>query len=86
MTPQRLMFCSVLLPLLGACAQPATESKAQAEPKPIGTPNPASAYCIKLGGRLEILKNADGGQYGMCHLPDGSSVEEWELFRRDHKQ
>ncbi|MEE9877844.1 MAG: DUF333 domain-containing protein [Stenotrophomonas maltophilia] len=31
-----------------------------------------------------MKKNVEGGEYGMCHLPDGSQVEEWELFRRDN--
>lgn len=48
--------------------------------------NPASAYCVSLGGKVEIRKTATGDEYGICHLPDGSVVEEWTLFRRDHKQ
>ena len=47
--------------------------------------NPASAHCVKKGGKLEIVKEA-AGEKGMCHLPDGSVVEEWELFRRDNPQ
>jgi putative hemolysin len=43
--------------------------------------NPASAYCISVGGRLEIRKDAQGGEAGYCHLPDGRVVEEWQLFR-----
>jgi len=47
--------------------------------------NPASEHCVKKGGRLEIVKEASG-EKGMCHLPDGTVVEEWELFRRDNPQ
>jgi putative hemolysin len=47
--------------------------------------NPASVYCQKLGGKT-IMKSNDKGQYGMCQLPDGSQIEEWELYRRDHPQ
>lgn len=47
--------------------------------------NPASEHCVKKGGRLEIVKEA-AGEKGMCHLPDGTVVEEWELFRRDNPQ
>lgn len=50
----------------------------------IGMPNPASEYCIKQGGKLEIRKNSDG-EYGLCHLLNGSTIEEWELFRSNHK-
>lgn len=45
--------------------------------------NPASEHCIEKGGRLEIVKG-ESGEKGMCHLPDGTVVEEWELFRRDN--
>lgn len=45
-----------------------------------GMANPASAHCVKLGGRLEIRDGANG-QSGYCHLPDGRVVEEWALFR-----
>lgn len=60
--------------LAGCTASPkATESATIA--------NPASEHCVKIGGRLEIRQEA-GGQVGYCHLPDGSVVEEWELFRK----
>ncbi|HCA17267.1 MAG: DUF333 domain-containing protein [Alcaligenes sp.] len=66
-----------LVGLLSACA-----NQAATQP-PIGLANPASAYCIEKGGRLEIV-NTPAGQVGMCTLPDGSVIEEWELMRRDH--
>lgn len=44
--------------------------------------NPASEHCVKKNGKLEIVKEAAGDK-GMCHLPDGAVIEEWELFRRD---
>ncbi|GAB1575313.1 DUF333 domain-containing protein [Bordetella petrii] len=52
-------------------------------PQPIGMPNPASAYCVERGGKLAIEDRA-GGQVGICTLPDGTRIEEWELYRRDH--
>jgi len=45
--------------------------------------NPASVYCQSLGGKTTI-QTGDKGQYGMCHLPDGTQIEEWALYRRDH--
>jgi hemolysin len=50
-----------------------------------GMPNPASEFCVKQGGKLEIKKDKDGGEYGMCHLPDGTVVEEWAYFRQHNK-
>lgn len=49
----------------------------------IGLANPASAYCVEQGGTLTI-EDRPGGQVGICTLPDGKKIEEWELFRRDH--
>lgn len=50
----------------------------------VGLANPASVHCEKLGGKL-VIQNTENGQIGMCHLPDGRIIEEWELFRSDHK-
>jgi uncharacterized protein len=42
--------------------------------------NPASVFCTKSGGKSEI-RNGPRGQYGVCRLPDGRVVDEWEYFR-----
>jgi len=52
--------------------------------KIIGTANPASVYCEKIGGKLTIVKEA-GGDVGYCTLPGGERIEEWALYRRDNK-
>lgn len=44
-------------------------------------PNPASVYCEKLGGKSEIVTQADGGQAGLCVFENGNVFEEWTLFR-----
>lgn len=54
-----------------------------AAPPSVGMANPASVYCIEVGGRLEI-RDVGAGQVGICHLPDGVEIEEWALYRRDH--
>lgn len=57
---------------------------AASKPTPsLGMANPASVYCIKLGGQLRIEKTA-AGEHGICVLPNGLEIEEWTLFRRDH--
>jgi putative hemolysin len=77
-TLKNTLFSSIFaLSLLGAC---------RSEPEPgesVAIANPASEYCITRGGRLEIVKE-EAGEKGMCHLPDGTVVEEWELFRREN--
>ena len=52
-------------------------------PSPVGMANPASVYCKSLGGKT-LMRSNDKGQYGICELPDGGQIEEWELYRRDH--
>lgn len=41
--------------------------------------NPASQKCIDNGGKLEIVTNKDGSQFGMCNFKD-FSCEEWTYF------
>lgn len=65
--------------VLGAC----TARHGPAQAARIGMPNPASAYCQHVGGRLE-MRTSPQGTTGWCHLPDGTVMEEWALFRRDH--
>lgn len=58
-----------------------TTSHTDAEHSPkLGSPNPASAYCVSQGGTLTI-KNEANGQVGYCHLANGEVLEEWALFR-----
>ncbi|HNX16697.1 MAG TPA: DUF333 domain-containing protein, partial [Methanoregula sp.] len=46
-----------------------------------GMANPASVNCGSIGGTTEIKKNADGSEYGMCTFTNGTTCEEWALFR-----
>lgn len=64
---------------LAACATPNNNETGELVPK-IGMANPASEYCVKQGGQLEI-KNEENGQVGYCRLANGQVVEEWALFR-----
>ena len=45
--------------------------------------NPASVYCMKQGGTLEMREEA-GGTVGYCRLPDGTVIEEWAFFRANN--
>lgn len=62
--------------LVGACADSDTDAKMQVA-------NPASVYCIDQGGEL-LIKTGENGQYGICKLPDGREIEEWELYRQNN--
>jgi putative hemolysin len=72
---QKLGIAAVLA-ILGGCAQVSGHQQTER----VGMANPASVYCQQVGGKLTI-ENTPAGQVGMCALPDGSKVEEWELFR-----
>lgn len=43
--------------------------------------NPASVYCKKQRGKLEIRTNGDGSQTGYCKFENGRECEEWAYFR-----
>ncbi|WP_072044083.1 DUF333 domain-containing protein [Pantoea agglomerans] len=64
--------------LLAAC------STQNDKPQQIGMANPASVYCEKMGGKLDIVKGHDG-ESGYCTLPKGERNEEWALYRRDNQ-
>ncbi len=68
------------LVLISGCGSHDTSA---APPPTVKLANPASVYCVELGGRLEIIRSQQGDR-GLCHLPDGSVIDEWVLFRRDH--
>ena len=62
---------------ISGCAQP------QSAAPVIGMANSASVYCAKLDGKSRIEKTA-AGERGICVLSNGTEIDEWELFRRDH--
>ena len=74
---KKIIFLGLALVSLTACSS--VQHKDSTPPK-IGSPNPASQYCVEQGGKLEI-RNEANGQVGYCKLPNGEVVEEWELFR-----
>ena len=46
-------------------------------------PNPASIYCGRIGGETRTDTDAEGNQYGICVLPNGTEMGQWELFCTD---
>ena len=44
-------------------------------------PNPSSVYCQALGYKTAVVTNEDGGQYGICIFPDGSTCTCWDFYR-----
>ena len=71
--------------LLAECACATSPQKAVNQEPPLGTPNPASVFCVQQGGKSVIRKDEGGNEYGVCVFPDGKEVYEWALFRRYHE-
>ncbi|WEK03880.1 MAG: DUF333 domain-containing protein [Candidatus Devosia phytovorans] len=57
-----------------------------ATPAAFAMSNPASDFCESSGGTVEIVTAANGGELGLCNLPDGSAMEEWSFYRQNAKQ
>ncbi|HHR5846195.1 TPA: putative hemolysin [Providencia alcalifaciens] len=76
---KKIMLLSALISLT-ACSS----GKNDNSPAQVGMANPASVYCAQLGGKLDIV-NTNDGQVGYCTLSSGEKIEEWSLYRRDHK-
>ncbi len=78
-----LNFIGLILALvsLQACGSSnAVSTSTGSRIAPVSKSNPASVYCADLGGKLE-MRQEQAGEAGYCHLPDGSSIEEWKLYR-----
>ena len=69
--------------LLSACTQSQVPVSSH---EPTGIANPASVFCEQQGGRSELQTDKNGNQYGICHLPNGTIIEEWEYFHQQHSQ
>jgi putative hemolysin len=46
-----------------------------------GLPNPASVFCEENGGKLEIRKDNQGNEYGVCIFANGNECDEWAYYR-----
>jgi putative hemolysin len=45
------------------------------------TANPASLYATDMGCRHKLITGKQGGQIGICILPDGKECTEWDFYR-----
>lgn len=73
----------VVLPgilVLAGCSTPQPEAPM---PPKIGMANPAPVYCEQKGGSLIAIQTPQGVRSD-CKLPGGETIDEWELWRRDH--
>ncbi|MDN7350913.1 putative hemolysin [Acetobacter senegalensis] len=82
-TMQAALMVSTL-GMLAGCQTPHHEDRSTQRVRPLRMPNPATLYCTKKGGTLTAQHDDQKGQVNFCHLPDGTVMEEWALFRRDN--
>ncbi len=82
---ETIMIKPIILSITAITALAACATSEKHESPIVGMSNPASDFCIKQGGKSEIKKDKDGGEYALCHLPNGMVVEEWEYFRQHDK-
>ena len=75
--PIRRAACAAAAALIAGCAPPLQP------PQPAGLVNPATSYCHAQGGRTLLGYTAEGRE-GLCFLPDGSLVDEQQLYRGEH--
>ncbi len=79
-----LSLCLFLFTKKVKTTTPSQNQSATTLPSPTSTQmaNPASVYCVNIGGTLAI-QNGRLGEYGLCNFQDGRACEEWALFRGD---
>ncbi|WP_019105828.1 DUF333 domain-containing protein [Pantoea ananatis] len=72
-------FLPILLSLLlsGCLSSPSPRETSTSQ-----LANPASQHCLAVGGKIDSVKTAAGGE-GYCTLPSGERIDEWALYRRN---
>lgn len=63
-----LAILAILSVILGGCASDTDDAE---------LPNPAAVYCEDQGGTVT-------GSEPMCTLPDGATVDAWDLYRENN--
>lgn len=74
---KRIMILVCMVVVTG-CAAKTDKSAA------LAMKNPAAVYCVEQGGKQESSVTSKG-EVSFCLLPTGERIEQWALYRRDHK-
>ena len=48
--------------------------------------NPASEYCVAQWGTINIVKDDEWNESGICKLADGTEIDEWEYYRANNSE
>jgi hypothetical protein len=76
----RMTIALLASSLTAACGGAGNRPATGADVQRVGMASPASVYCRELGGTL-VKRSEEGGDAHYCNLPDGSVIEEWQLYR-----
>ena len=79
------MIKPIILSLAVATALAACSASEKQESPKVGAANPASDSASNKAENPKSKKIKTVGEYSVCHLPDGTVVEEWEYFRQYNK-
>lgn len=81
---KKILVCITAMLCMNVYANNTTTTTTTRVITPVGTANPASVYCVERGGKVVMVKSPSGAESGVCVLPNGDRIDEWELYRRDH--
>jgi len=82
----RLICAIALLSLLIVAVATAPQITPTAKQSPANTPNlaignPAAIYCAEIMGyEYKIITDSDGGQRGICKLPNTQECDQWDFY------
>lgn len=76
---KKLLFIIVVAALSGC-----VNHHHEPQRRPTGMANPAAVYCHERGGRSVNIETQQGVRTD-CVFPDGRHIDEWELYRHDHR-
>ena len=51
----------------------------------IGSPNPASKFCVDKGGKSATVKDSKGNDRGICKFSNGTQIDEWDYYRQNNQ-
>lgn len=59
------------------------EGECQKEETTTGIANPASTFCVDQGYKVEIRKDDEGNEYGVCIINENNECDEWKFYRKE---
>jgi putative hemolysin len=76
-----LLFTLSIALISAGCVQSGRGSASSVTTPTPDMPDPAGAFCLNMNNRLDMRKNPDGSEYGLCILPDSTECDAWDYYR-----